>query len=188
TAPFVKEMARRYGARVSLLHITEISPQVYGPMDAFVPMVGNYETLQQANRERMWNFAKQNFVDLGANLKVEEVCEFGDAALSIIQYAEPAGVDLVMMPTHGYGRFRALLLGSVTAKVLHDAKCPVWTGVHLEEPPSLEHLKIRNVLCAVDLKKESVHVVKFALAVASTHAASVRLVHTIPSTETRPEQ
>ena len=188
TAPFVKEMARRYGARVSLLHITEISPQVYGPMDAWVPMVGDYEPLQQANRERMRNFAKQHFVDLGANLKVEEVCELGDAAHSITEYAESAGVDLIMMPTHGYGRFRGLLLGSVTAKVLHDAKCPVWTGVHLEEPPSLEHLKLRNILCAVDLKKESVNVAKFAFAVASAHGACVRLVHTVPSAETRPEE
>ncbi len=42
------------------------------------------------------------------------------------------------MPTHGYGPFRRFILGSVTAKVLHDADCPVWTGVHLEEAPPIE--------------------------------------------------
>jgi hypothetical protein len=30
-------------------------------------------------------------------------------------------VDLIMMPTHGVGTFRSFLVGSVTAKVLHDA-------------------------------------------------------------------
>ena len=49
------------------------------------------------------------------------------------KWAKANQIDLIMMPTHGYGRFRALLLGSVTAKVLHDADCPVWTAVHREE-------------------------------------------------------
>ena len=40
------------------------------------------------------------------------------------------------MPTHGYGPFRRFILGSNTAKVLHDADCPVWTGVHVEEIPA----------------------------------------------------
>ena len=39
---------------------------------------------------------------------------------------------VILMPTHGYGPFRRFILGSNTAKVLHDADCPVWTGVHLE--------------------------------------------------------
>jgi hypothetical protein len=54
----------------------------------------------------------------------------GDPASIITEYAARNRVDLIMMPTHGYGTFRSLLLGSVTAKVLHDAECPVWTGVH----------------------------------------------------------
>ncbi|MDQ2899426.1 MAG: universal stress protein [Acidobacteriota bacterium] len=188
TAPFVKDMARRYGAQVSLLHVTEVNAQVYGPMDVPTLVPINYEQFQRIDQEQMRAFSQRNFADLGPDLKVEEACQFGDPAHSIIDYAESSDVDLIMMPTHGYGRFRALLLGSIAAKVLHDAKCPVWTGVHLEEPPSLEHLKMRSILCAVDLKKESARVVKFALAVASAYRSSVQLVHTVPSRETRPEE
>ncbi len=32
------------------------------------------------------------------------------------------------MPTHGYDRFRGMLLGSVVSKVLHDVDCAVWTA------------------------------------------------------------
>src|SRR5690606_2931362 len=76
--------------------------------------------------------------------------ETGDAARTIIRVAEEENVDLIMMPTQGYGAFRRFLLGSVTAKVLHDASCAVWTGVHMEDAPPLEAITIRSVLCAND--------------------------------------
>ena len=33
---------------------------------------------------------------------------------------------------------RRLLLGSVTAKILHDAECPVWTAAHVDEDWNME--------------------------------------------------
>ena len=39
---------------------------------------------------------------------------------------------VTVMPTRGLGSFRQALLGSVTAKVLYDSRCPVLTGPHLE--------------------------------------------------------
>jgi len=76
-------------------------------------------------------------------------------AYEIIQYAENNAVDLIMMPTHGYGPFRSLLLGSTAAKVLHDAHCPVWTSAHIEETPLEARTEIHNILCAIELDTES---------------------------------
>ncbi|MGA8595805.1 MAG: universal stress protein [Bryobacteraceae bacterium] len=45
----------------------------------------------------------------------------GDPAAAIVKCAQAEQVDLIMMPTHGYGPYRKFLLGSVTAKVLHDS-------------------------------------------------------------------
>jgi hypothetical protein len=53
----------------------------------------------------------------------------------IVEFAHNNNITLIAMPTHGYGLFRRFLLGSVTAKVLHDADCPIWTGVHMEAAP-----------------------------------------------------
>ena len=58
-------------------------------------------------------------------VQVRCVVETGDPAAVIIEYAENEKVNLIAMPTHGYGTFRRFLLGSVTAKVLHDANVPV---------------------------------------------------------------
>jgi nucleotide-binding universal stress UspA family protein len=53
--------------------------------------------------------------------RVVQFVERGDPTQVILSYARNGDFDLVMMPTHGYGPFRRYLLGSVTAKILHDA-------------------------------------------------------------------
>jgi len=72
-------------------------------------------------------------VDELSGISVQRCVQSGDPALHITQYARQKKADLIMIPTHGYGSFRSLLLGSVTANVLHDAECPVWTTAHASE-------------------------------------------------------
>ena len=96
------------------------------------------------------------FEPAGAGMTVDTVVCQGDPAAVITEFAETHDVGLVMMPTHGYGRFRSLLLGSVTAKVLHDAKCPVLTDAHTEDPLLWSGRPIESIVCAVDLAPESV--------------------------------
>src|SRR4051812_24480798 len=48
----------------------------------------------------------------------------GDPADRIVALSQEYQADLILMPTYR-ARFRLFLLGSVTAKVLHDARCPV---------------------------------------------------------------
>src|ERR1035438_4265336 len=87
---------------------------------------------------------------------------------------------LIMLPTHGYGRFRRLMLGSVTAKVLHDAACPVWTGVHMEHVPRLEDIAFRKVVCAVDLGEQSCPTLRWATEFAAEFGAGLTVVHAVP--------
>ena len=84
-----------------------------------------------------------------------------------------------MMPTHGCGPFRRFLLGSVTAKVLHDVKCPVWTDVHTNIP--VERDGSKSLVCAVDLRPESVSAIRWAADFAASHSAELTLVHAIPA-------
>jgi len=107
----------------------------------------------------------------------------GDPARKLIEYAHEHQVDLVVMPTHGYGGFRRFMLGSVTAKVLHDADCPVLTGVHMEDVPDPEQIHVRTVSAALDLGDSSCKVLKWAAEFAKACEARLQVFHITPSIE-----
>lgn len=181
-APFVLSMAQRYKAKVVALHVLQPPPPLYAGMNTVYPEVYDFEGLSADLRAEL-----QKFVD--AELpKVEAAClvEMGDPAAVITEYAENEKMDLIAMPTHGYGTFRRALLGSVTAKVLHDAKVPVWTAAHAPEPSHRAHPQPRHILCALGLKPESRHTLEFAIELAGDTGATVEVVHVAPEGEVEP--
>ena len=107
---------------------------------------------------------------------------FGDPAHEIVELAREDRTDLIVMATHGYGPFRRFLLGSVTAKVLHDATCPVWTGPHLEQAPDYQAIAFRRILCAIDLAEGSRPVLEWARRFACEFGAVLEIVHALPHT------
>ena len=112
----------------------------------------------------------------------------GDAAQEIVCWVKTHRVDLVMMPSHGYGPFRHLLLGSVTAKVLHDSPCAVWTTAHTGATPDMQHLGLKKMICAVDNTADSLNVMRFAAVFAKDMGADLRLVNVVPGVEAWPER
>ena len=78
-----------------------------------------------------------------------------------------------------------LILGSTSAKVLHDADCPVWTGVHLENARPLEAVACERIVCAVDLGPSSARVLGWARHLAEEYQAELTLVHVSRGSETR---
>lgn len=144
-APFVRALARSVGAKITLFSVV---PPTF---DAVPPGMG--AGIRTGDDAARWKQNLQSRVDQAlitefAGFDVERVADGGDAALRIVNYAHTYDVDLIMMPTHGMGVFRTLLLGSVTSKVLHDAMCPVWTAAHAETQTAAELPK--QILCAVD--------------------------------------
>lgn len=162
----VEIFAGHFDAEITLLHVVE--PPTYSDIAI--------DNTPIAQREL------ESF--LTAELKhytVRRVLSHGDAALRIIDYANSGRFDLVMMPTHGYGGFRRLVLGSVTARVLDHVNCPVWTGVHMETAPALDKIEVRSVLCAIDLGRQSCPALKMAARLAEEFGANLTVVHALPA-------
>ena len=180
-APFVESMANRYKAKVTLLSATQ--PFYYAAM-AEGPIAVDTEELLLDLKSRL----DSSLVNQFAGLRVDRVAELGDPAQVITEFARTHDVGLIMMPTHGYGPFRSLLLGSVTAKVLHDAACPVWTAAHVEGPPKGDGTAYRKVLCAVDGTPHSVSLMKWAFEFSKDAGAELQFVHVIPGMEGLPSR
>ena len=60
----------------------------------------------------------------------------GNAGTEIAEYAAEVGAGLIVIPSHGRGPIKRLLLGSTTDRVVHLAPCPVL--VLKEEKKSVE--------------------------------------------------
>ena len=59
------------------------------------------------------------------NVQVETLLEQGDYAHEIIEVAKRKDCELIMMGSRGMSPIKELMLGSVSLKVMHHARCPV---------------------------------------------------------------
>ena len=121
-----------------------------------------------------------------AGCNVRRLVSDGDIAFRIVEFARDEEVDLIMMPTHGCGLFRRFILGSNTAKVLHDAECPVWTGVHIAENAT-RPVEVHHVLCALDLGAQSERALKWAHWLSCTLKARLTLLHVTAAVPETPD-
>jgi nucleotide-binding universal stress UspA family protein len=160
-AAYVQALTGRFQAELILLHVVEATYN---------------STLEDLDRSRLDKF--EGLFDKSLkHMGVTTLVAHGEPAQKIVECATSRHVDLIMIPTQGMGIYRRLALGSTSAKVLHDADCPVWTGVHLEEAPPLDAVACQRILCAVDLKPSSARVLDWACHVAEEYQAELTLLH-----------
>jgi nucleotide-binding universal stress UspA family protein len=173
-AHYAGSLACHFNAELTLLHIL-VPPQCeFGAVDVAGSMLAELcrDRAEQANRD-MASFLAADL----AGLRVRRVVLEGDPAAGIVEFAHNQQTDLIVMPTHGYGPFRRFILGSNTAKVLHDCDCPVWTGVHLADAPPALAIPIVNILCAVDMGPQSSKTLFWAARLAQEFGARLTLLH-----------
>jgi len=173
-APFVKAMASRFQSEVTLLHVVDSVPAWQGGVEPEASQpVFDLVTLMKERRKRLCRHLSDGL----AGLRVNRTVELGDPTMEIAKCVRERRIDLIMMPTHGYGPFRRFLLGSVTAKVLHDTDCPVWTGVHTDQLWSQKQYQWRRFLCAVDADPKDAELLRWAVQFASEQNADLQVVH-----------
>ena len=165
TVRYAKTLADQFGSELTLLHVVLPAPP---GMAEEVYVRGTAEV-----KEKLDAFLA---ADLSGS-SVRRIVVKGDPARKIVQYALNEQSDVILMATHGLGVFRRHLLGSNTAKVLHDADCPVWTGLHLEGAGGPPPFPIRHILCAVDLGPQSANALAWAAALQKEFDARLTLAH-----------
>jgi nucleotide-binding universal stress UspA family protein len=171
-------LAQRFNMEIVLLNVLTPMSYAAGSLEgAYVP-----SSREDLMAELIRQARKNLDVHLEAELRglcVKRVLREGNPAHEIVQCAREENVTLIMMPTHAYGAFKRFVLGSVTAKVLHDSVTPVWTGSHLEAPWAAP-LKIDHIICGIDLGPHSLQTLQCANHFATAFGAKLTLVHITP--------
>jgi nucleotide-binding universal stress UspA family protein len=125
-----RELARSFGATLHVLHVAD---DVYVRLggDAYVAVLPE---LQKDIENAAHKSLDQLLVDNDPNpLPVKKVViTSSSTASAIVQYAADAGIDLIVVGTHGRGAMAHLLMGSVAERVVRTARCPVLTVRHPE--------------------------------------------------------
>ncbi len=196
--PGVRAVAEHFNAALTLLHLVEVPVTAYGSPEAPVMFEFPVDEMKKCAEQRLAEFAATEFPGMHVRTLVGQ----GDPGFCIPELARMSKNDLIMLPTRGLGKFRAALLGSVTAKVLHDSACAVWTEGHCLENAAdhlnSEHLDSRHlnsghlewnsVVVAMDTVPEGLRLIRFAADLEAASGAEIRLVHSVPVAETGAER
>jgi nucleotide-binding universal stress UspA family protein len=174
-------LARRFHAEIILLHVVTPFSYPYGLLES------GHEITARDLEAKVVQWAQKDLDDVLLpqleGIAVTRVLLRGDPAREIVEAARFHNAGLIVMSTRGEGVLYRLLLGSVTAKVLHESSCPIWIGAH---PPELHpgeaerrsaELSIRRILCSVELNAHNRHTLARAAEMAAAVDARLTIVH-----------
>lgn len=116
TLPTALDLARRYGASVTVLHVREHTKYEGSDVD-----LG-----PEASAEELIETALDAFRAGGVDATgIVRRIGPGGTPEQIVGVAEEEDVDLIVMGTRGMSEWKSLLLGGVANKVVQNAHCPV---------------------------------------------------------------
>ncbi len=122
------DLARASDAEVILLHVVPVEPMPEGFREwaetEGIP-AGDRQPLYRASRalgDRLTREGEERARNKGLTRITTRIAE-GNPATEIIDLAKSQAVEMILLGSRGLGDARALLLGSVSHKVMHLAPC-----------------------------------------------------------------
>jgi universal stress protein A len=114
-------LAQQLQARLTLLHVFDLTPLTMGDAATGVPVTAVHELeieVQQLLQESLERVQR-------AGLQGESLLVQGTPTQTIIDTAGEQGVDLIIMGTHGRTGLAHVFLGSVAEHIVRQGPCPV---------------------------------------------------------------
>jgi nucleotide-binding universal stress UspA family protein len=134
--PLAREVARRTGASLKLLHVIPPFPV----FDAGSPLLADRDLMAQfqAHAQAYLDGVLQRLGG-SASMPAAPVVLEGDVVTQIKDHAAGCGADLVVMATHGRGPLARFWLGSVADELVRRLPLPLLLVRPRETPPDLGH-------------------------------------------------
>lgn len=113
------QIAQASNAKLSIVHVFQLPVYIVG--EAALTLTKNQAGLYD-DAQALLDEAK-NLVPPELDLTL--VMKMGNPAKEILDYADKAGLDLIVMGSRGLGPIREFILGSVSHNVVQHSKVPV---------------------------------------------------------------
>jgi nucleotide-binding universal stress UspA family protein len=163
-----RELAERFGARLTLYHVVETLRQESAPRPADTEL----EVLRRMEEAaRDWLEARAKGLRVPVRIFVERRPSSARALLSFAEWSAP---DLIVMATHGRHGLAHVFMGSVTENVLESARRPV---LCIRPAAHGEPLPYRRILVPTDLSAASRRAFPLAALLARAYGAEVVVLH-----------
>lgn len=113
-------IAKGSNASITIVNVAEKPPTVYVESQKILNEISRMSREQASKVLDEYDALAES-----RGVKADSVIIEGEPAASIIAYAEKGGFDMIVMGSRGLGKFKELLLGSVSSKVVSGARCSV---------------------------------------------------------------
>lgn len=140
--PYGRELAECLGSEIHMLGVCDLPRLPERLLKAYV------------------DDSASKFKRAGLRAKATVIC--GTPADVILEYAEKAGIDLIIMSTHGRSGLTRWVLGSVADKVLHSVTVPLFLINAKKAEAVVERKTFRKVLLPLDGSDTGESAVPFA--------------------------
>ena len=164
-------IAHWYDASLTVLFVYANMPVMDVP-----PLV-----LPDVERERIVDALRDATRQVPSGVPVDlQVREAYEVHREILAEADRLRADLLVLGSHGRSGMGRLLLGSVTEKVMREARCPtlvVPRGAAGASPAG--PVRFRRILCPVDFSEGSIDALRYATSLAEEADAELTAIHVI---------
>jgi nucleotide-binding universal stress UspA family protein len=144
---YANTLSLLYGARLTVLHVDNVTPPAM-----YTIHVPDYEGGQFQHdaldhaRKALEEFAR---IHIPSSVNIVLEVRLGKPVEEINRYVEEAGIDLIVMATHGRTGLKHVMMGSVAEKVVRTASVPVLT---------VKPRKLRDRMIQIEDIEDELHV------------------------------
>ncbi len=117
------EFAKGLKGEVAFVHVFDATATPAGAWGLPADRISAMSELE--GKRLLKKFRESIFAGSRSRQRVREFLESGSAAASIVAVAKKWHADLIVMGSHGRGKVKGILLGSVSQDVLRDSPCPI---------------------------------------------------------------
>lgn len=175
-------LARRYDARIYLTHV--ITPD---PFQFAEPQ------LAQATYEKVRQAAEEGITDILISGKLrgvphEVLMGEGHVWPTLERLITEHEIDLIVCGTHGRGKVRKILIGSVAEEIFRQANTAVLTVGPAVKGELQNEIELNHILFATDFGPGAERAADHAISLAQEHNAQLTLLHVIESSAAYTEE